>query len=105
MPPYHLSVSSDLTVLCVLVLCVCLYVPGLVLCRRADVVSKENQRVHYLTDNSPCDPYCYAVTIHTGLCSAASMSAKVRLPFIPSDQQWWSHWFKLIKTDMWFLNN
>ncbi|CAK6980027.1 polycystic kidney disease 1 like 1, partial [Scomber scombrus] len=71
-----LSVSSDLTVLCVLVLCVCLYIPGLLVCRRADVISKENQKVHYLTDNSPCDPYLYAVTIHTGLCSAASMSAK-----------------------------
>ncbi|XP_028425777.1 polycystic kidney disease 1 like 1 [Perca flavescens] len=72
-----LSVSSDLTVLGVLVLCVCLYIPGLVVCKRADGVSEANQRVHYLSDNSPCDPYLYAVTIHTGLCSAACMSAKV----------------------------
>ncbi|XP_044033057.1 polycystic kidney disease 1 like 1 [Siniperca chuatsi] len=72
-----LSVSSDLRVLCVLVLCVCLYIVGLVVCKRADVVSEVNRRVHYLSDNSPCDPYLYAVTIHTGLCSAACMSAKV----------------------------
>lgn len=74
-----LSVSSDLTVLGVLVLCVCLYIPGLVLCKRADVISEANQRVHYLPDNSPRDPYLYAVTIYTGPCSAACMSAKVRL--------------------------
>ncbi|XP_059183422.1 polycystin-1-like protein 1 [Centropristis striata] len=72
-----LSVSSDLTLLGVLVLCVCLYIPGLEMCKRADAVSEANQRVHYLSDNSPCDPYLYAVTIHTGLCSAACMSAKV----------------------------
>ncbi|XP_045922035.1 polycystic kidney disease 1 like 1 [Micropterus dolomieu] len=72
-----LSVSSDLTVLAVLVLCVCLYFVGLAVCKRADVVYKANRRVHYLSDNSPCDPYLYAVTIHTGLCSAACMSAKV----------------------------
>ncbi|XP_078019104.1 polycystin-1-like protein 1 [Epinephelus lanceolatus] len=72
-----LSVSNDLTVLGVLVLCVCLYLPGLVLCRRADVISEANLRVHYLSDNSPSDPYLYAVTVHTGFCSAACMSAKV----------------------------
>ncbi|XP_070784659.1 polycystin-1-like protein 1 [Enoplosus armatus] len=72
-----LSVSSDLTVLGVLVLCVCLYIPWLVWCKRADVVFEANQRVHYLSDNSPCDPYLYAVTVHTGVCSAACMSAKV----------------------------
>ncbi|KAA8580858.1 hypothetical protein FQN60_013816 [Etheostoma spectabile] len=72
-----LSVSSDLTVLGVLVLCVCLYFPGLVVCKRADHVSEANRRVHYLSDNSPCDPYLYAVTIHTGLCSAACLSAKL----------------------------
>ncbi|KAM6908104.1 polycystin-1-like protein 1 [Lycodopsis pacificus] len=72
-----LSVSSDLTVLGVLVLCVCLYIPGLVACKRADAASEANQRVHYLSDSSPCDPYLYAVTIHTGLCSAACMTAKV----------------------------
>ncbi|KAG8009401.1 Polycystic kidney disease 1 like 1 [Nibea albiflora] len=72
-----LSVSSDLTVLGVLVLCVCLYIPALVLCKRADVISEANQKVHYLPDSSPCDPYLYAVTIHTGPCSAACMSAKV----------------------------
>ncbi|XP_068160681.1 polycystin-1-like protein 1 [Antennarius striatus] len=74
-----LSVSSDLTVLCVLMLCVCLYIPGLVACKRADVISEENRRVHYLSDNSPHDPYLYAVTIHTGPCSAACMTAKVYL--------------------------
>nr|XP_046228097.1 polycystic kidney disease 1 like 1 [Scatophagus argus] len=72
-----LSVSSDLTVLAVLVLCVCLYIPGLAACQRADVVSEENHRVHYLSDNSPDDLHLYAVTVHTGPCSAACMSAKV----------------------------
>ncbi|KAM6971589.1 polycystin-1-like protein 1 [Tautogolabrus adspersus] len=72
-----ISVSTNLTVLCVLVLCVCLYIPGLVVCKRADVVSEVNQRVHFLSDNSPHDPYLYAVTVHTGPCSVANMSAKV----------------------------
>ncbi|XP_065805230.1 polycystin-1-like protein 1 [Labrus bergylta] len=72
-----ISVSTNLTVLCVLVLCVCLYVPGLVVCTRADVASEVNQRVHFLSDNSPRDPYLYAVTVHTGPCSVACMSAKV----------------------------
>ncbi|KAM9337218.1 polycystin-1-like protein 1 [Symphorus nematophorus] len=72
-----LSVSSDLTVLGVLVLCVCLYIPGLVVCRRADIVSEANRRIHYLSDNSPHEPHLYAVTVHTGPCSAASMTAKV----------------------------
>lgn len=75
------SVSSDLTVLGVLVLCVCLYIPGWVACKRADVTSEVNRRVHYLSDNSPHDPYLYAVTIHTGPCSAACMSAKVKCFF------------------------
>ena len=74
-----LSVSSDLTVLAVLVLCVCLYIPGLVACRRADVISGANQRIHYLSDNCPHDQHLYAVTVHTGPWSAASMSAKVTL--------------------------
>ncbi|XP_073344382.1 polycystin-1-like protein 1 [Pagrus major] len=72
-----LSVTSDLTVLGVLVLCVCLFIPGLVACKKADVISKANRRVHYLSDNSQCDPYLYAVTVHTGPCSSACMSAKV----------------------------
>ncbi|KAM8822788.1 polycystin-1-like protein 1 [Spinachia spinachia] len=72
-----LSVSRDLTVLAVLVLCLCLYVPGLVACQRADVGSEANRRAHFLSDNSPCDPYLYSVTIHTGPRSAARMSAKV----------------------------
>uniref|UniRef100_A0AAQ4P3R6 Polycystic kidney disease 1b n=1 Tax=Gasterosteus aculeatus aculeatus TaxID=481459 RepID=A0AAQ4P3R6_GASAC len=72
-----LSVSRDLTVLGVLVLCLCLYIPGLVACQRADVGSEVNRRAHFLSDNSPCDPYLYAVTIHTGPRSTARMSAKV----------------------------
>uniref|UniRef100_A0A8D3B804 Polycystic kidney disease protein 1-like 1 n=1 Tax=Scophthalmus maximus TaxID=52904 RepID=A0A8D3B804_SCOMX len=80
-----LSVSHDLTVVLVLVLCVCLYVPGLAACKRADVISEENGRVHYLPDNSPVDPHLYAVTIHTGLCSAASMSAKVYIVLYGED--------------------
>ncbi|XP_061569536.1 polycystin-1-like protein 1 [Cololabis saira] len=71
------SRSSDLTVLGILMLGLCLYIPGLVWCKRADVIAEENQRVHYLSDNSPTDQYLYAVTVHTGLCSAARMTAKV----------------------------
>lgn len=74
----RLSVFHDLTVPGVLVLCVCLYVLALVLCKKADVAFEKNQRVHYLPDNSTSDPYLYAATIHTGLCSAAYMSAKVK---------------------------
>ncbi|XP_050922890.1 LOW QUALITY PROTEIN: polycystic kidney disease 1 like 1 [Lates calcarifer] len=80
-----LSVSHDLTVLGVLVVCVCLYIPGLVVCKTADDISKKNRRVHYLSDNSPCDSYLYAVTIHTGLCSAANMSAKVYIVLYGED--------------------
>lgn len=79
----QLSVSSDLTVPGVLVLWVCLYVLGLVLCKKTE----KNQRVYYLPDNSTSDPYLYAATIHTGLCSAAYMSAKVK-----SHQQRLSHY-------------
>ncbi|XP_071384147.1 LOW QUALITY PROTEIN: polycystin-1-like protein 1 [Centroberyx affinis] len=80
-----LSLVSDLTVVGVLVLCVCLYTLGLAVCKRADVVSEKSQRVHYLSDNSPSDPYLYAVTIHTGLCSAANMSAKVYIVLYGED--------------------
>lgn len=71
------SVSSNWTVLVVLVLCMCPYIPAWVACRRADVSSEENQKVHYLSDNCPHDSYRYAVSICTGLRSAAHMSAKV----------------------------
>lgn len=71
------SVSKNPTVLVMLVLCLCLYIPTWVACRRADISSVESQRVHYLPDNCPHDPYLYAVSIHTGLRSAAQMSAKV----------------------------
>lgn len=79
----HLSVSCNLTVLAVLLLSVCLYIPGLVVCKRADTMYQKNRRAHFLSDNSPFDSCLYAVTVHTGLCSAANMSAKVKLPFAP----------------------
>ncbi|KAM9332615.1 LOW QUALITY PROTEIN: polycystin-1-like protein 1 [Pholidichthys leucotaenia] len=80
-----LRVPSDLTVLGVLVLCVCLFIPAFAVCKRADVISKENRGVHYLPDNSPFDTHLYAVTIHTGLCSAACMSAKVYITLYGED--------------------
>uniref|UniRef100_A0A3P8U3P9 Polycystic kidney disease 1a n=1 Tax=Amphiprion percula TaxID=161767 RepID=A0A3P8U3P9_AMPPE len=80
-----LSASSDLTVLVVLMLCLCLYIPGLVACKRADVVSEENRRIHHLSDNPPSDPHLYAVTVHTGLWSAAHMSAKVYIVLYGED--------------------
>ncbi|KAG7526791.1 polycystic kidney disease protein 1-like 1 [Solea senegalensis] len=73
-----LSVSQDLTVLAVLVLCACLCLPASVACRRADADNEKHRRVHYLSDNSPFDPCLYAVTIHTGLCSAATMTSKMQ---------------------------
>ncbi|XP_054622356.1 polycystic kidney disease 1 like 1, partial [Dunckerocampus dactyliophorus] len=72
-----ISESTNATVLVVLVLCMCLYVPAWVQCRRADVISEQTRRVHYLSDNCPSDPHFYTVTIHTGLSSAHRMSAKV----------------------------
>ncbi|MEQ2307153.1 hypothetical protein AMECASPLE_015419, partial [Ameca splendens] len=72
-----LSESSNLTVLIILAILLLLYILGLVWSERADAVSKENQRVHYVSDNSPADPFLYAVCIHTGLCSSAHMTAKV----------------------------
>ncbi|XP_072234365.1 polycystin-1-like protein 1 [Leuresthes tenuis] len=80
-----LSVPSNMTVLGVLLLCMCLYIPGLGWCLRADAVSAGNRRVHYLSDNSPADQYLYAVTVHTGLCSAARMSAKVYIVLYGAD--------------------
>ncbi|KAM6900540.1 polycystin-1-like protein 1 [Xenentodon cancila] len=79
------SRSSDLTVLGILMLCLCLYIPGLVWCTRADVIAEENHRVHYLSDNSPSHQYLYAVTVHTGLCSAARMTAKVYIVLYGED--------------------
>lgn len=67
-----------MTVVAVLLLCVCLYVSGLLVCMRADVASEASRRVHYVCDNSPGDSHLYAVTVHTGLQSAARMSAKVK---------------------------
>lgn len=77
LPLLFLSVPSDVTVLCVLLLCVCLYIPGWLACRRADAVSEQNRRIHQLRDNSPQDQHLYAVTISTGPCSPAHMSARV----------------------------
>uniref|UniRef100_A0A3P9PJT5 Polycystin 1 like 1, transient receptor potential channel interacting n=1 Tax=Poecilia reticulata TaxID=8081 RepID=A0A3P9PJT5_POERE len=72
-----LSASSDPVVLSILAVLLVLYILGLVWSQRADVLSKENQRLYFLPDNNPADPYHYAVCIHTGLCSAARMTAKV----------------------------
>lgn len=77
---YSRSVSRDLTVFSLLMLVLILFVPVLRWCQRADVVSEDNHRAHYLSDNNPEDLYFYAVCIHTGLCSAASMTAKVSKP-------------------------
>ncbi|RVE58905.1 hypothetical protein OJAV_G00198750 [Oryzias javanicus] len=72
-----LSVSRDLTVLFALLLCVSLYIPVLVWCKNMDATSGENRRAHFLPDNSATEKHLYAVTVHTGLCSAARMSARV----------------------------
>lgn len=72
-----LSASSDPVVLSILAVLLVLYILGLVWSERADVLSKENQRLYFLPDNNPADPCLYAVCIHTGLCSAARMTAKV----------------------------
>uniref|UniRef100_A0A3Q4GJI1 Polycystic kidney disease protein 1-like 1-like n=1 Tax=Neolamprologus brichardi TaxID=32507 RepID=A0A3Q4GJI1_NEOBR len=80
-----LSASTDLTVLGMLLLFVCLYFAGLAACKRADVVATQSQRVHYLSDNSASDPYLYAVTTRTGLSSAARMSAKVYISLYGED--------------------
>lgn len=65
--------------LCVLLLCVCLYIPAWVACRRADAIAKENRKIHHLSDNSPHDRHLYAVSVRTGPRSALRMSAKVKL--------------------------
>ncbi|XP_058481712.1 polycystin-1-like protein 1 [Solea solea] len=80
-----LSVSQDLTVLAVLVLCACLCLPVSVACRREDADNEKHRRVHYLSDNSPFDPCLYAVTIYTGLCSAATMTSKVYVTLYGED--------------------
>ncbi|XP_038126404.1 polycystic kidney disease 1 like 1 [Cyprinodon tularosa] len=80
-----LSASSNVTVLSILVILLVLYILGLVWSKRADIMSKENQRVHFLSDNNPEDPYLYAVCIHTGLYSAAHMTAKVYIALYGED--------------------
>uniref|UniRef100_A0A3Q2Z1M3 Polycystic kidney disease protein 1-like 1 n=1 Tax=Hippocampus comes TaxID=109280 RepID=A0A3Q2Z1M3_HIPCM len=80
-----LSEASDVTVPVVLFLCVCLYAPALMGCRRADIVSEQSRRVHYLHDNCPREPHLYAVTVHTGLRSAYKLSAKVYVALYGGD--------------------
>uniref|UniRef100_A0A3Q2NUX1 Polycystin 1 like 1, transient receptor potential channel interacting n=1 Tax=Fundulus heteroclitus TaxID=8078 RepID=A0A3Q2NUX1_FUNHE len=80
-----LSPSIDLTVLGTLAVLLVLYILGLLWSHRADVVSKENQKAHYVSDNDPADPYFYAVCVHTGLCSAARMTAKVYIVLYGAD--------------------
>ncbi|KAM9839687.1 polycystin-1-like protein 1 [Aulostomus maculatus] len=81
-----LSLSCNLSVLAVLLLlCVCLYIPGWLMCRRADVTSEQSLRVHYLTDNAPQHQHLYAVTTHTGVFSAPCMSAKVYMVLYGDD--------------------
>uniref|UniRef100_H3BXX9 Polycystic kidney disease 1a n=1 Tax=Tetraodon nigroviridis TaxID=99883 RepID=H3BXX9_TETNG len=80
-----LSVPSNPTVLCVLLLCVCLYIPAWVACRRADAIAKENRKIHHLSDNSPHDRHLYAVSVRTGPRSALRMSAKVYIVLYGED--------------------
>ncbi|XP_055363784.1 polycystic kidney disease 1 like 1 isoform X2 [Betta splendens] len=80
-----ISVSGDPTLPAVLLLAVCLYVLGLAPCRRADAIAEQSQQVRPLPDNSPSDPHHYAVTVHTGLSSAACMSAKVYIVLYGED--------------------
>ncbi|XP_028289903.1 polycystic kidney disease 1 like 1 [Gouania willdenowi] len=75
--PFLSESLYDLTILGVLLVSVLLYIVGMRVCRRADEASERNRRVHYLPDNCPSDPHLYVVTVHTGLWSAAHMSAKV----------------------------
>uniref|UniRef100_A0AAV2LBV9 PKD/Chitinase domain-containing protein n=1 Tax=Knipowitschia caucasica TaxID=637954 RepID=A0AAV2LBV9_KNICA len=70
------SVSYNWTVLCVLLLGVAFYVGALVWSLKSGVGSGQ-RRVHFLSDNLPHEMYHYAVTLHTGLCSAAQLSAKL----------------------------
>nr|XP_046146915.1 polycystic kidney disease 1 like 1 [Oncorhynchus gorbuscha] len=80
-----ISLPSDLTVVCVCVVCVCLYALGMVVCKRADLISERNQGVYYLSDNAPLDTHLYSVTIHTGLRSSPSMTAKVHIVLYGED--------------------
>ncbi|CDQ92597.1 unnamed protein product [Oncorhynchus mykiss] len=80
-----ISLPSDVTVVCVCVVCVCLYALGMVVCKRADLISERNQGVYYLSDNAPSDTHLYSVTIHTGLRSSPSMTAKVHIVLYGED--------------------
>ncbi|KAK7879412.1 hypothetical protein WMY93_030748 [Mugilogobius chulae] len=79
-----LNVAYNWTVVIVMVLGVSFYIGALVLSPNADVVSGE-RKMHYLPDNFPCEPFLYAVTIHTGHCSATEMSAKVYIVLCGED--------------------
>uniref|UniRef100_A0A4W5JPQ4 Polycystic kidney disease 1b n=1 Tax=Hucho hucho TaxID=62062 RepID=A0A4W5JPQ4_9TELE len=87
LPPSYLTgyLPSDVTVVCVCVVCVCLYALGMVVCKRADLISERNQGVYYLSDNAPSDTHLYSVTIHTGLRSSPSMTAKVHVVLYGED--------------------
>ncbi|KAL1006596.1 hypothetical protein UPYG_G00074250 [Umbra pygmaea] len=81
----YISSLSGVTVVYVCVVCVCLYALGMVVCKRADVISERNQEVYYLDDNCPSDTHFYSVTIHTGLSSSTSMTAQVHIVLYGED--------------------
>ncbi|KAL7840831.1 hypothetical protein AOLI_G00261540 [Acnodon oligacanthus] len=73
----HTSTRSSLT-LCVLIAAsAAVYAVLLVFCKHADVHTEKSSGSFLLPDNDPSDQFLYAVTIHTGLRSRASMTAKV----------------------------
>lgn len=95
------SEAADVTVPVVLLLCVCLYAPALMGCRRADIMSEQSRRVHYLHDNCPREPHLYAVTVHTGLCSAYRLSAKVKAVFIQVSIRFYESRRSMFQSPVW----
>ncbi|KAL7835535.1 hypothetical protein SRHO_G00278820 [Serrasalmus rhombeus] len=73
----HASTRSSLTLCILIAVSVAVYAVLLVFCKHADVRTEKSSGSFLLPDNDPSDQFLYAVTIHTGLRSRASMTAKV----------------------------
>ncbi|XP_036413818.1 polycystic kidney disease 1 like 1 [Colossoma macropomum] len=73
----YTSARSSLTLYILIAVSAAMYAVLLVFCKHADVRTEKSSGSFLLPDNDPSDQFLYAVTIHTGLRSRASMTAKV----------------------------
>ncbi|KAI4895501.1 hypothetical protein NFI96_029574 [Prochilodus magdalenae] len=73
----YTSTHSSLTSCILIAVSVVMYAVLLAFCKRADVRTEKSSGSFLLPDNDPLDQFLYTVTIHTGLRSTGTMTAKV----------------------------